>query len=532
MSCLVVGAQRHVSNSVRALFASSMNGAFNSARRSSSSGQMIACDPSNLPLPPRFLRDMDESNFCPNTHQRTNVKFDIVTGKPQSSVLEKTTVCSKINTAYYTSSDNDTKGRLVVEWKDGLVSEYPMKWIEEEVSRWHGLPTENSSATTKAHHSNHNNPSLIPYIGNRTLWKDLNEADLRQPYKSHPKNTTLPGMSLSFSDVLHSADGMHRALTILHRYGILLVTDAPILDEMSHAVSSIAAFASAISGGSVKQPTSSLLPHYRNNNNSKQQHHLTVLPNGTDGPQRTLYGTVWSLESSFQTEQGASMADSAYGHDGLPLHTDMAYMVDPPGLQIFAVRNSASQGGESVFADGFRIAHDLKMLHPDAFKTLSTVKRRYRCIDEETGWHLEAVGCAIEVNHYDNDACVITKIRHNDLDRLADLPPPSLSTEKEQHEFYQDLQYAHQKWDEMLAKDDYRLVVPLKPGDIVAVANQRVMHGRCSFVDESAITTTTTTTGKDQQQMPQRRGRAVMGCYVSQCELNSRFRREGFFLHD
>jgi gamma-butyrobetaine dioxygenase len=144
----------------------------------------------------------------------------------------------------------------------------------------------------------------------------------------------------------------------------------------------------------------------------------------------------------------------------------MTYHRDPPGLQIFSMVQPALIGGESVFADGFAAADFLKCKSPEAFSILSNVTRTYRCVDSETGWHLKGTGPIISTNNG-----LVTAIRHNDLDRLSDLPPYG-SSRDEASAFYDKLTFAHQKWDEILAMDEFRLVIGLKPGDTAVVANQ------------------------------------------------------------
>jgi alpha-ketoglutarate-dependent taurine dioxygenase len=99
-----------------------------------------------------------------------------------------------------------------------------------------------------------------------------------------------------------------------------------------------------------------------------------------------LYGTVWSTTSGGQPE-GTSIADSAYGIEGLPLHTDMTYHRDPPGLQIFTmVQPAGDGGGESIFCDGFAAADRLRKINPEAFVTLSETSRRYRGRERINTW--------------------------------------------------------------------------------------------------------------------------------------------------
>jgi alpha-ketoglutarate-dependent taurine dioxygenase len=257
----------------------------------------------------------------------------------------------------------------------------------------------------------------------------------------------------------------------------LLVTNTPILDGGA----GVAALASALGGGSIKNSTS-LLTHYHDRS-ERRRHNEILLPRGTDGPLRTLYGTVWSTTSAGQVP-GTSIADSAYGHEALPLHTDMTYHRDPPGLQIFTMiqpsSDSGSGGGASIFGDGFAVADRLRRTHPEAFDMLANTVRRYRCVDYATGWHLEASGPVITVVDHNtnnrgrgNNVGEIVMIRHNDLDRLPDLPPPRSSTSShDSDDFYTKLQEAHRAWDEILADDDVRLVIRLQPRDAIVVANQ------------------------------------------------------------
>lgn len=416
-----------------------------------------------LSLPPQFLRAMDSSEFDPSTYQRTNVHYNPKDGRPlpESKSIDGQEVAS-------CSFDAVTDEYHVV-WNDGLVSHYPKNWVEQELSKWKGCQTD---------------------LSKKQMWADLTEEKVRST-----------NLSMSFQDAVQTDEGAGQALKALYHYGIVLVTSTPTEDGGA----GIAALAAALGGGSVKDgnPTS-LLSHFRNNSNTS----IIQLPHGTDGPLRTLYGTVWSTSSSGQVD-GASVADSAYGQEALPLHTDMTYQQDPPGLQIFTMVQPATRGGESLFGDGFAVAEHLRRVNPTAFATLSNTVRRFRCIDPTTGWHLEAHGPVIKVRNGQ-----IVGIRHNDLDRLPDLPPSNCGNAATQsiRDFYESLLDAHHAWDELLSMDKFRLKMALQPGDTMVVANQRCFHGRYSF--ETTADTP----------------RAVSGCYMSQDELNSRFRREGFVL--
>jgi hypothetical protein len=366
-----------------------------------------SAEESILTLPTQYLRMADPSNCDKVTLQRNDVLFDTKNGKP---IQRKRTQVPPIRSY---SLEGDIH-RIV--WEDGVVTTYPSSWVEEQLNDW------NKGST------------------GRILWENCTEEELRS------------SRSLHFDDIL-APEGQSRGLRALYEYGILLVTGTPIHDNGA----GVAALASALGGGSVKTNPTTILNNYLAGGSD------VSLPKGTDGPLRTLYGKVWSTTSSDQAE-GTSIADSAYGYEALPLHNDMCYLRDTCGLQIFTMVQPAVTGGESVFADGFAAAERLRTIDAKAFDTLSKTMRRYRCIDQETGWHLEASGPVISLK---DDR--VAAIRHNDLDRLPDLPPQQT---EDVDAFYDDLQDAHEVWDSILGMDDIRLVVQLQAGDTVVVANQ------------------------------------------------------------
>jgi alpha-ketoglutarate-dependent taurine dioxygenase len=419
-------------------------------KRNASSAQLDRQKYKILSLPTQYLRAMDASNYDPVTFQRTDVYCDLDDGKP---VVNKDRAARPIIQNCFLESDI-----YHIEWDDGMRSEYSSVWVDEQINGWKGSSSD------------------------RVLWTGMTEQSLRASSE----------LTMDFTKLL-TDDGMRQALSALYQYGIILIKETPIHDDGA----GVAALASALGGGSIKNRVSSVLSNYLSGNRE------IMLPRGTDGPLRTLYGTVWATTSGGQPE-GTSVADSAYGHEGLPLHTDMTYHRDPPGLQVFTMVQPAVEGGESIFGDGFAAAEHLRKTNYEAFAILSETIRRYRCVDEETGWHLEASGPVISVHNG-----TVVGIRHNDLDRLTDLPPPEATCD-ESGEFYDRLQAAHDAWDSVLAQDDSRLVVALQPGETMVVANQRCFHGRYSF--------------RASAESP----RSVIGCYVSQDELSSRLRLEGF----
>jgi Taurine catabolism dioxygenase TauD, TfdA family len=379
-------------------------------------------------LPWQFLRDWDTAKYDPVTQQRNDIPYDSATGKPIM-----TTTNSKASTPLTVQdydivqreyNSNNPQQQFEISWSDGVQTTHDLTTLEQQYQRW------------KYH----------PAADDRRQWTDLSENHVR----------TSTEMSLPFDTLVRDPSGMKRGLAALYYYGILLITETPVEDNGA----GIAAIGAALGGGTIKQPSNSILSSYQAGGKD------LVLPHGTDGPMRTLYGSVWATSSGSQPD-GTSVADSAYGSDGLPLHTDFTYQSDPPGLQIFTMVQPALEGGESVFGDGLAVAEALRSSNPDAFDILSKTIRTYHSKDEVTGWNLQASGPVIQV---DRDR--IVAIRHNDLDRLPDLPPHGMTDATDIQDFYNSLKSAHTAWDSLLAQDKFRLVMKLKLGDTMVVANQ------------------------------------------------------------
>ncbi len=496
-------------------------------------------------IPGKFLRSNDETYVDKSTYQRVDVHFDKKNGKPirlgddnDTGGIIDSNKQEEDRSVVKNASYDSVNDRFEIQWKDGHISFFDSKWVETQMKK-RRQPSSYANESTKRIQGLHPSLDLSTTIP-RMPWSNMTEKDIRCESQNHH-------IRFDFSEVVHRDDTiLQKAVQSLFQYGILFITSTPTSDNGA----GVAALASALSGPAHKlSPETTLMAHYLDYHNEKNKESTSsynnsppslssILERGTDGPQRTMYGNVWYTNASSMVD-GTSTADSAYGNDALPLHTDFTYFRDPPGLQIFTMVHPAQNGGESIFADGLAIAEYMRMNHPKEFDTLCRVRRRYRSVDVEHGWYLEGSGPVIEaidlwegLGGGDNVHMVkgegqrwgpVVGIRHNDLDRLPDLPPnikfdDQIMSEVGQQghvahrqtqydeEFYQELEEAHKVWDGLLGRDEFRLVIALNAGDTAVVANQRCMHGRCAF--------------RTEEENP----RSVMGCYVSQDDLESRIR--------
>lgn len=302
-----------------------------------------------------FLRKSDSQSFDSETHQRNDVYFDSCNGKPSFEEMTQNYSSSKfqVNKINMQTENDGQDDTYIIEWKDGHKSSFRSNWIQSHINR---LDIPSSGKVSEL-------SSRIP----RIPWSNLAEDEVRYP--TNDIRLTIP-----FEDIIHQNERMEQAIQILYQYGILLVTSTPISDNGA----GIAALASALSGPVLKSETT-LLAHYRKKDAAPRK---TILDDGTDGPQKTMYGNIWSTHSS-KMAVGTSTADTAYGTEALPLHTDMAYYRDPPGLQIFTMCNPADEGGESTFSDGLALAEYMRKHHEKEFDILCRTVRRFRSIDEE-----------------------------------------------------------------------------------------------------------------------------------------------------
>lgn len=181
---------------------------------------------------------------------------------------------------------------------------------------------------------------------------------------------------------------------------------------------------------------------------------------------------------------------SAYTAMGLELHTDLANWRVPPDVQLLLCLKNNVIGGESVFADGFRVADDLRLADPVAFDLLSRHPIDYRFHDDSCD--IRTRGSAIEVDRGGR----LVRIRFNNWLRAALMVPEDL---------VEPMYEALGKFWRMLRDPGYHLNLRLEPGDLIAYNNNRVLHGRAPFDARSGE-------------------RHLQGCYLNQEDVESALR--------
>jgi len=181
---------------------------------------------------------------------------------------------------------------------------------------------------------------------------------------------------------------------------------------------------------------------------------------------------------------------SAYTSAGLELHTDLANWQSPPDVQLlFCVKNGAV-GGNSLFADGFKVAEDLRTVDPDAFALLTTHAMEFRFHDASCD--IRSWAPVIELNAFGK----LRRIRFNNWLRTARVAPSAPVDA---------LYDALARFWRRLRDPAAHLNLRLEPGMMIAYDNRRVLHGRTAFDPSSGE-------------------RHLQGCYLYQDDVESTLR--------
>ncbi len=173
---------------------------------------------------------------------------------------------------------------------------------------------------------------------------------------------------------------------------------------------------------------------------------------------RTNYGDL------FDVRVDADPINLAFTSKGLPVHTDNPYRDPVPTVQLLHCL-VAADGGASLFCDGFEVAGQLRLRHPEDFDLLTRTAVQFRFRSE--GVDLQATVPLIRLDAGRN----VDRITVNHRSMVA----PALGTESEA--FYR----AYRCFVGLLNDPENLLKITLAPGDLVGFDNRRVLHGRSAF---------------------------------------------------
>ena len=200
-------------------------------------------------------------------------------------------------------------------------------------------------------------------------------------------------------------------------------------------------------------------------------------------PRRTNFG------SRFDVVARANPNSNAYTGLEIHGHTDLVFYRTPPGIFLLHCLANDAAGGDSTFADGFRVAAALRDEDPDAFAVLARVPFEFRFRDGDYDIRHR---CPLIRLGEDGEAA---EIRFN----IQCMHAPAAAGE-EMAAVYR----AYRKFAALIDDARFKLRFRLAPGEVVGFDNSRVVHGRTAF-DEAG-------------------GRHLQGIYVDHDEFLSRIR--------
>jgi gamma-butyrobetaine dioxygenase len=196
----------------------------------------------------------------------------------------------------------------------------------------------------------------------------------------------------------------------------------------------------------------------------------------------TNYGLLFDVRAVPQPE------NLAYSDRGLGLHTDNPYREPVPGFQALHVLIAAPDGGESLFADGFALAQQLRQEDPAAFEVLTrtpvpfTYRSRNAALRAERPLiQLSGRGEVVAV-HYNSRS-------------IQPLPLAAEAAER----YYR----AYRRFAMLLREPRFMMRFMMNDGDLVVFDNQRILHGRTGFASA-------------------RHPRHLQGCYLTRDSVFSR----------
>jgi len=168
--------------------------------------------------------------------------------------------------------------------------------------------------------------------------------------------------------------------------------------------------------------------------------------------------------------------DTAYSNEEIHPHTDGTYCISSPGIQVFhLLSHTGGKGGRTFLVDGFNIANIIKekttLSHsPTASLFKYLVETPFEWYHRDDSHDLSAFEPVIKLDHDGN----LQQFRFNNLDRA----PPSVHLSKSELDQYY---YALEVLLSETRSSKNLIEFQLFPGQVLAVNNWRVLHGRREF---------------------------------------------------
>lgn len=190
----------------------------------------------------------------------------------------------------------------------------------------------------------------------------------------------------------------------------------------------------------------------------------------------TDFGRVFDIVTE---PEAWTLSQSNQGQDA---HSDDPFRYGPSGISILHCRAAAEgKGGVSIIVDGFAVAEDIRADDPEAFDLLCRVsipfiRHRVESVDQGDDVNMVAYGPVITVDGREPTSPV-TGIRfHERSTGVFDLAPDVVDR------YY----LAYRAFAERVRSQEFQIRYRLEAGEAFVFDNQRVLHGRTGYEDDTA----------------------------------------------
>ncbi|KAI9831393.1 MAG: hypothetical protein M1826_003566 [Phylliscum demangeonii] len=254
----------------------------------------------------------------------------------------------------------------------------------------------------------------------------------------------------------------------------------------------------------------------------------------------TFYGRMWDLRSV------PNATNVAYTNRPLSPHMDLLYFAEPPALQLLHCLRNNAHGGETVFADAFRAATQLRLDQEVLFRTLLHYPVTYhywhgggdsdRDRDSENPSSSTSTSTSsANSQHYHHAHTTIELDPHPYQSTRPKLHAVNWSpafqapfeTDVHTDEASYNLRRYHaaaQAFARLLEAPTALFEHRMRPGECVLFHNRRVVHGRRAFELDDAGEQPPLKTGEKKRERERERDRWFKGGYVDSDPFWSRWR--------
>lgn len=192
----------------------------------------------------------------------------------------------------------------------------------------------------------------------------------------------------------------------------------------------------------------------------------------------------------FEVRSKAEANSNAYTAMALPLHTDLATREYKPGIQLLFCMRSDATGGESLVADGVRIARQLQQEAPEDFGAATTLPLAFASRARDSDYRHSSPMIRLDAAGEPEEVRVSPWLR-------APLVAPLEDVDRSYR--------ALRRYLAISERPSNHVKLKLRTGDLLAFDNRRVLHGRLAYDPASGE-------------------RWLRGCYIDREELHSRLR--------